>query len=141
MGYGVWGAGQKKVCGERYEVWGGKHRAQGKRKNGTEPQASSPNRAIGEFATEGSNEKPKVNRISVFSSRYNMSIFATNLQTMLTKEKVRQTIERLPDSFTVDQVIEELVILNKIEEGLKDVEEGNVYTTEQIHQELKGWLK
>jgi predicted transcriptional regulator len=60
---------------------------------------------------------------------------------MLTKEKVRQTIERLPDSFTVDQVIEELVILNKIEEGLKDVDDGNVYTTEQIHQELKGWLK
>ncbi len=60
---------------------------------------------------------------------------------MLTKEKVKKTIERLPDSFTVDQVIEELVVLNKIEEGLKDIEEGRVFTTEQVKQELKAWLK
>ncbi len=37
---------------------------------------------------------------------------------MLTKEKVKKTIDRLPDSFTVDQVIEELVVLDKIEKGL-----------------------
>ncbi|MFO8234333.1 MAG: hypothetical protein R6U04_02855 [Bacteroidales bacterium] len=47
---------------------------------------------------------------------------------MLTKEKVRKTIDRLPESFTVDQIVEELVVLNKIEEGLKDVDEGNVFT-------------
>jgi predicted transcriptional regulator len=60
---------------------------------------------------------------------------------MLTKEKVKKTIDRLPDNFTVDQIVEELVVLNKIEEGLKDVEEGRVYTTPQIKQELKKWLK
>jgi predicted transcriptional regulator len=60
---------------------------------------------------------------------------------MLTKEKVKKTIERLPDNFTVDQVIEELVVLNKIEEGLKDIEEGRVFTTDQVKQELKAWLK
>jgi predicted transcriptional regulator len=60
---------------------------------------------------------------------------------MLTKEKVKKTIERLPDNFTVDQVIEELVVLNKIEEGLKDIEEGRVFTTDQVKQELKVWLK
>ena len=60
---------------------------------------------------------------------------------MLTKEKVKKTIERLPDNFTVDQVIEELVVLNKIEEGLKDIEEGRVFTTDQVKQELKTWLK
>jgi predicted transcriptional regulator len=60
---------------------------------------------------------------------------------MLTKEKVKKTIERLPDNFTVDQVVEELVVLNKIEEGLKDIEEGRVFTTDQVKQELKAWLK
>jgi predicted transcriptional regulator len=60
---------------------------------------------------------------------------------MLTKEKVKKTIERLPDNFTVDQVVEELVVLNKIEEGLKDIEEGRVFTTDQVNQELKAWLK
>jgi len=61
--------------------------------------------------------------------------------TMLTKEKVRKTIDRLPENFTVDQVVEELVVLNKIEEGLNDVEHGRVFTTDQVKKELKTWLK
>jgi predicted transcriptional regulator len=60
---------------------------------------------------------------------------------MLTKEKVKKTIDRLPDNFTVDQLVEELVVLNKIEEGLKDIEDGRVFTTDQVKQELKAWLK
>jgi len=60
---------------------------------------------------------------------------------MLTKEKVRKTIDRLPDTFTVDQLVEELIVLNKIEEGLKDVEEGRLFSTDQVKEELKTWLK
>ncbi len=60
---------------------------------------------------------------------------------MLNREKVKQTIDRLPEVFTVEQVIEELLVLNKIEEGLRDIEEGRVYTTDQIKQELKAWLR
>jgi predicted transcriptional regulator len=60
---------------------------------------------------------------------------------MLTKDKVKKTIDRLPDNFTVDQLVEELVVLNKIEEGLKDIEDGRVFTTDQVKQELKVWLK
>jgi len=60
---------------------------------------------------------------------------------MLTKEKVRKTIDRLPENFTVDQVVEELILLNKIEEGLNDIEQGRVFTTDQVKKELKTWLK
>jgi predicted transcriptional regulator len=60
---------------------------------------------------------------------------------MLTKEKVRKTIDRLPDTFTVDQLVEELIVLNKIEEGLKDLEAGRVFSTDQVKEELKTWLK
>ena len=59
---------------------------------------------------------------------------------MLTKEKVKKTIDRLPDNFTVDQVVEELVVLDKIEKGLKKVEEGKVYSTQQVKDQLKKWL-
>ena len=60
---------------------------------------------------------------------------------MLTRDKVRKTVDRLPENFTVDQIIEELVVLNKIEEGLKDVENGRVFTTDQVKKELNTWLK
>jgi len=59
---------------------------------------------------------------------------------MLTKEKVKKTIDRLPDSFTVDQIVEELVVLDKIEKGLKEVEEGKIYSTQQVKDQLKKWL-
>jgi len=60
---------------------------------------------------------------------------------MLTKDKVKKTVDRLPETFTVDQIVEELVILDKIEEGLKDIEEGKVFSTDQVKEELKSWLK
>ncbi|MCX6258125.1 MAG: hypothetical protein NTW49_09570 [Bacteroidia bacterium] len=48
---------------------------------------------------------------------------------MLTKEKIKKTIDRMPDDLTVDQVIEELILLKKIEEGIKDADEGRTFTT------------
>jgi predicted transcriptional regulator len=60
---------------------------------------------------------------------------------ILTKDKVKKTVDRLQETFTVDQIVEELVILDKIEEGLKDIEEGRVFSTDQVKEELKTWLK
>jgi len=60
---------------------------------------------------------------------------------MLTKDKVKKTVDRLPETFTIDQIVEELVILDKIEEALKDIEEGRVFSTDQVKEELKTWLK
>lgn len=60
---------------------------------------------------------------------------------MLTKDKVKKTIDKLPDNFTVDQLVEELVILNRIDEGLKDIAEGRVFSTDQVKEELRTWLK
>jgi predicted transcriptional regulator len=60
---------------------------------------------------------------------------------MLTKDNVRKTVDRLPENFTVEQIIEELVVLNKIEEGLKDVENGRIFTSDQVKKQLKPWLK
>jgi predicted transcriptional regulator len=60
---------------------------------------------------------------------------------MLTKDKIKKTIDTLPDKFTIEDVIEELIIIDKIEQGLKDVQEGNVYTTEEARIKLEKWLK
>lgn len=56
---------------------------------------------------------------------------------MLTKDKVRILIDGLPETFTVEEIVERLVFLNKIEEGLKDMEEGRVYSIEDVEQDLK----
>ena len=60
---------------------------------------------------------------------------------MLTKDKIKRTIDTLPEQFTIEDVIEELIVIDKIEQGLKDIEEGNVYTTDEVTQKLSKWLK
>lgn len=60
---------------------------------------------------------------------------------MLTKEKIKKTIDTLPDNLTVDEVIDKIILLDKIEQGLKDVENGNVYTTDEVKDKLKKWFK
>jgi len=60
---------------------------------------------------------------------------------MLTKEKIKKSIDALPDNLTIDQVIDRLIMLDKIEQGLNDIEQGNVFTTEEVKDKLNKWLK
>ena len=60
---------------------------------------------------------------------------------MLTKEKIKKSLDSLPDNLTIDQVIDRIIMLDKIEKGLKDVEDGNVYSTEEAKAKLSKWLK
>ena len=60
---------------------------------------------------------------------------------MLTKEKIKKSIDTLPDNLTIDQVIDRMIMLDKIEQGLKDVEDGNVYSTEEVKDKLNKWIK
>jgi len=60
---------------------------------------------------------------------------------MLTKEKIKKSIDTLPDDLTVDQVIDKIIMLDKIEQGLKDVEEGRVYSEDEVKTRLNKWLK
>ncbi len=60
---------------------------------------------------------------------------------MLTKEKIKSTIDGLPKNFTIEDVIEKLIVLDKIEQGLQDAKEGKVYSTEEVKEKLDKWLK
>ena len=52
-----------------------------------------------------------------------------------------ETIEKLPDEFPLDELIEQLIVLEKIERGRNDVKEGRVLTDEEAKQRLSKWLK
>ena len=60
---------------------------------------------------------------------------------MLTKEKLNKTIKNLPDSFTIDELIEQLIVMEKIEEGYRQSEEGKVISDEDVKSMIDKWSK
>ncbi len=60
---------------------------------------------------------------------------------MLTKENIYHSIDSLPDNLTLEQVIEEMILLDKIDQGIIDMNNGSVFSTEQIKEKLDKWLK
>jgi predicted transcriptional regulator len=60
---------------------------------------------------------------------------------MITKERLIQAINKMPDKINIEEVIEELVLLSKIEQGLNDVEAGRVYADSIVAEKMEKWLK
>ena len=60
---------------------------------------------------------------------------------MLTKEIVIKSIHNLPDKFSIDDLLERLIILQKIETGLEQSKNGETFSTEEVKEKLKKWLK
>ncbi len=59
---------------------------------------------------------------------------------VFTKEKIHQTIDELPESFTLEDVMERLHLLHKIENGLTEVELEQSVSTEEARKTLGKWL-
>ena len=60
---------------------------------------------------------------------------------MITKERLIQAINKMPEKINIEEVIEELVLLSKIEQGLNDVEAGRVYSDSIVAEKMEKWLK
>jgi len=60
---------------------------------------------------------------------------------MLTKTQIIDSLSNLPENVTIDQVIDHLVIVEKIQKGLEDSANGRVYNKDQAKSKLKKWLK
>ncbi len=59
---------------------------------------------------------------------------------MLTKEKVINVINQLPSEFSIDDAIDELLLLEKIEKGLAQSKENEVISDDNLDEKLPEWL-
>jgi predicted transcriptional regulator len=60
---------------------------------------------------------------------------------MITKKNVLDQIKSLPNEFTIDELIEKLIIVDKINLGLKDLEEGKILSEDEMDKEMQSWFK
>jgi hypothetical protein len=51
---------------------------------------------------------------------------------MLTKAQLHKSLENLPESFTIDQLIEQLIYIEKLDKGLKQSHDGQVISNEDV---------
>jgi predicted transcriptional regulator len=47
----------------------------------------------------------------------------------------------MPDEFSLEEIIERLIILEKIEKGLAQAKAGQVLSSEEVKKRLEKWLK
>jgi hypothetical protein len=58
---------------------------------------------------------------------------------MLVKEEVQKTLNNLGDEFTMDELFERLSFIEHVKAGLKDIEEGRVFSQEELEIEMEKW--
>jgi hypothetical protein len=59
---------------------------------------------------------------------------------MLTKEKVIETVNKLPDKFSLDELLDEMILLQKIEKGLSQSDNDEVISDNELDVKLPEWL-
>ncbi len=59
----------------------------------------------------------------------------------MTKKFVATAIEDLPQEFDLDELIGRLIFIAKVEEGLKDVNEGRTITHEEMKKKISEWRR
>lgn len=60
---------------------------------------------------------------------------------MLTKKQVLSTIKEMPETFDTTLLFDRILLLEKVEEGRKQLKEGKGVSTIEAKQKLKKWLK
>lgn len=56
------------------------------------------------------------------------------------KEIVVESISKLPDEFSIEEIIDRLITIEKIEKGKQQIKEGKVNTEEEAKAKLDKWL-
>ena len=59
----------------------------------------------------------------------------------LQKKAVLERIKDMPERFTVDELLERILVLQKIERGMRELGSGEVLSSEQARKRMAKWLK
>lgn len=63
------------------------------------------------------------------------------MRAMTTKEKVLEAVNSLPEDAGIEDAMESLLVIAKIERGLEQADSGNLLQHEEVKQRLAKWLR
>jgi predicted transcriptional regulator len=50
----------------------------------------------------------------------------------MTKNKAIEAVKKMPENFDIDQLIEQLIFIENVEEGLDDIPNGRLLSHEEV---------
>lgn len=56
------------------------------------------------------------------------------------KDEVRKMLERIPDNASFEDIQYHIYVREKIEDGLRDIEDGNIVSHNDIETRMNKWL-
>jgi hypothetical protein len=60
---------------------------------------------------------------------------------MITKDKLKHYIDKFPDELSIDDLIEHLVFVEKLENRIKQSKEDDTISEEDLEKEIEQWFK
>ena len=60
---------------------------------------------------------------------------------MMTKDKVIKSIADFPEEFSVDELIERLIFIEKVNTGVEQSKDGLVVSEDELNSEIAEWFK
>jgi len=55
------------------------------------------------------------------------------------RDKLLETVKELPQEFELEELLERLIFVDKVEKGLKQLEAGKTTTHERVKELVKKW--
>ena len=60
---------------------------------------------------------------------------------MISQEQISLVLKDLPREFSIDELVDKLILVEKIEEAIKQGERGEMYSTEEARELLRQWSR
>jgi hypothetical protein len=58
---------------------------------------------------------------------------------MIQKKKLLETINNLPEEFSIDELVERLIIIQKVESAQKQSKEGKKFSESEARAKIRKW--
>ena len=58
---------------------------------------------------------------------------------MVTKEKVKELVDHMPETFSIDDLVERVLILEKVERAQQEIADGEGVDWEDFKKEMNQW--
>jgi hypothetical protein len=60
---------------------------------------------------------------------------------MITKTKLKEQIDSLPEQISIDELMERLILIEKIESGNRQSDNNEVLSEEELDKEINQWFE